>query len=261
MSNWHALTNELDRWADRGLTATFWWRDDDVGRRVRELDRLLAVRSKAESPLALAVIPMAATRATAVAIRSAKQVAVLQHGYAHFNNAPPGKRKAEFGNERPVEAAVGELAIGRRRLLDLFGALVLDVFVPPWNRIAMGLVGKLSATGIRGLSTFGPRPNARPAPGLCQVNTHIDIIDWRGTRGFVGTPEALAMAINHLRARRTNAADPNEPTGLLSHHRVHDEAAWTFVAAFLAATAEHTGARWLCARDVFASHGEAEIES
>jgi hypothetical protein len=42
-----------------------------------------------------------------------------------------------------------------------------------------------------------------------------------------------------LRARRTGEADFDEPTGLLTHHLAHDEAAWAFVDGFLAALRRH----------------------
>ncbi len=244
------LTDELDRWAGEGRTATLWWRDDDSARPIPALDRLLALRAQAEAPLALAVIPAMVEDETAAHVDPGDDIDVLQHGYAHLNHAPPGKRKAELGPERSADEALDELAAGRRRLTALFGARALDVLVPPWNRIASALVGRLGSAGFSGLSIYGPR--ARSAPGLRQVNAHVDIIDWRATRGFVGVDEALALAVGHLRARRTRAAGV-EPTVLLSHHRDHDEAAWAFIGAFLEATAAHPATRWMSARDAFAA--------
>ena len=258
MSSWRALANEFDRWADEGRAATLWWRDDDAAHPVRALDRLLALRSHAGVPLSLAVIPATVADATAAVIEAADRIDILQHGYAHRNHAPPGKRKAELGEERPADRALAELCTGRQRLGALFGARSLDVLVPPWNRIAVALVDRLGAAGFAGLSAYGPRAHAIPTAGLRQVNAHIDIIDWRATRGFVGVGEALALAVGHLRARRAQATDGDEPTGLLSHHRVHDEAAWSFVTAFLEATAAHPGARWVSAGDAFAARGRSE---
>ncbi len=251
MADWKALADELDRWAGDGRTATLWWRDDDATRPSAALDRLLELRAGAGAPLSLAVIAATAGRAAAERIAADAEIDVLQHGYAHRNHAPPGERKSELGPERPADAALDELCRGRRRLAGLFGGRALDVLVPPWNRIADELVGRLPGAGFTGLSAYGPRRGARAAPGLRQINTHIDIIDWRGTRGFVGDEAALSLALGHLRARRAGAADGDEPTGLLSHHLVHDEAAWRFVGAFLEATMAHPGARWVRARDAF----------
>ncbi len=251
MADWTLLTDELDRWADSGRPATLWWRDDDAARAVPALDRLLATRAETGAPLALAVIPATLEDAAADRIDDDADTAVLQHGYAHRNHAAPDARKAELGPGRRAADVLDELAAGRRRLAAAFRKRTMPVLVPPWNRVAGAVVGRLAGTGFTGLSAYGRRESARPAPGLDQVNTHVDIIDWRGSRGFVGDDAALALAIAHLRARRAGEADGDEPTGLLTHHLVHDDAAWRFVAAFIAATKAHPAARWLSAADVF----------
>ncbi len=251
MADWTLLTDELDRWADSGRPATLWWRDDDAARAAPALDRLLATRASAEVPLALAVIPVALEEDAAHRIDDAAHTAVLQHGYAHRNHAAPDERKAELGAARRAGDALDELAEGRRRLGAVFRKRVLPVLVPPWNRVAGAIVGRLAGAGFTGLSAYGQRASARPAPGLDQVNTHVDITDWRGSRGFIGAEAALALAIAHLRARRTGEADGDEPTGLLTHHLVHDDAAWRFVAEFMATTKAHPAARWLSPADLF----------
>ena len=55
MSVFRPLTDEFDRWADQGLTATLWWRDDDAIAPTPALDRLLDAAGPV--PLTLAVIP------------------------------------------------------------------------------------------------------------------------------------------------------------------------------------------------------------
>ena len=57
--------------------------------------------------------------------------------------------------------------------------------------------------------------------------------------------------IGHLQARRTSAADPDEPTGLLTHHLVMDEPAWAFLGRLLAGLAGRPGVRWLTAGEAF----------
>ena len=84
-----------------------------------------------------------------------------------------------------------------------------------------------------------------------QVNGHCDPITWKGGARFAGTDKALADLIGHLRARRTGAADPDEPTGLVTHHLALDEPAWEFVALLLRHTTAHPAARWQSARDAF----------
>ena len=83
------------------------------------------------------------------------------------------------------------------------------------------------------------------------VNAHVDIIDWQGNRGFVGTETALARTVGHLRARREGAADPAEATGLLTHHRVHDAGCWDFLENLFAVTAGSGLAKWRSATSLF----------
>ena len=125
--------------------------------------------------------------------------------------------------------------------------------MPPWNRISPDLIGRLPGLGYKGLSTFTPRARPYPAPGLLQVNTHVDIIDWRGGGVFAGTAAVIAAAVRHLSARRNGGADPDEPTGLLTHHLVHNAECQRFLEQFMAATFPHPAVRWLDARAIFGS--------
>jgi hypothetical protein len=125
----------------------------------------------------------------------------------------------------------------------------LRVLVPPHNRIAPALAAALPEAGYAGLSTYNAR---RSAPArVKQVNTHVDIMNW-ATRAFGGSAAALGLTIGHLQARRAGGADPDEPTGLLTHHLAHDGAAWEFADAFLAAVTAHPAARLADARALFA---------
>jgi hypothetical protein len=252
MTAWRDLTEELDRWSDQGLTATLWWRDDDAALPDPALDRLLGLcTSLGDAPLALAVIPKTVHEEAAGAILARQSATVIQHGYAHRNHAAEGERKTEFGESRDGHAALDELVLGRRRLEAMFTERFAPILAPPWNRLAGPLIAQLAGAGLSGLTRYGPRAHANPAAGLVQVNCHIDVIDWRGSRGFVGEERALGLAIDHLRARRTAAVDSAEPTGLMSHHLAHDEAAWRFIEDFIAATGRHGAARWLTVGDAF----------
>ena len=110
----------------------------------------------------------------------------------------------------------------------------------------------LGSIGVHGFSAFGPRAARQLAPGIVEANTHVDIIDWRGGRGFCGEDAALAAAARHLAARRTGTADSSEPTGWLTHHELHDAAAWKFLSQLFERT-RRLGARWLDAETLFTS--------
>lgn len=226
MSNWQALADEAARWRDAGRTAELWWRDDDAIDAGPSLDRLLAIVRDTGTPLALAVVPAQATSALATRLADEPDVDVLQHGYAHTNHAVAPDKKIEVGVQRPAMLTLGELATGWMALERLFGPRALPVMVPPWNRIAPVLVPTLPEIGYRGLSTFGPRLRVHPVRGLLQVNTHVDLIDWKGGRVFAGEETVLAGLVTALAQARSGGG---EPIGILSHHLAMDAGAWDFL--------------------------------
>jgi hypothetical protein len=254
MSNWQALEDEIAHWRDAGRPAELWWRDDDATDVGPVLDRLLAVQHETQAPLALAVVPAAATRELAARLAGEAHVDVLQHGYAHTNHASAGEKKMELGPHRPAMLVLGDLGTGWMALERLFGARALPVLVPPWNRIAPLLVPTLPEIGFRGLSTFGARPRIEPVKGLLQVNAHLDLMDWKGNRGFVGEEAALAALVRALGAARITG----EPVGVLSHHLAMDEGAWDFLRSLMGQVTTMPGVTLLAAHRIFASR-EARV--
>ena len=253
-SAWNALTHELDLWEEAGRCATFWWRDDDASDHTDSLETLLDLRAALDIPLALAVVPATATAALRTRLDGEPDVAVLQHGYSHKNFAGPDERKIELDGSRPAAYVVGDLATGTQALSGFTGHL--PVLVPPWNRLAPHLLPYLPELGFRGLSTLGARAKPAPLPGLAANNVHVDPIDWRGKRtgrpgGFTGDDLALADTLAHLAARRTGQADPDEATGLMTHHLVMEADSRDFVDALVAVVRDHPAAAWLPASEVF----------
>jgi hypothetical protein len=250
MTSWQALSDEAARWRDAGRMANLWWRDDDAADVDPTLDRLLAIHRDTAAPLALAVVPARATAALAQRLAGEPGIDVLQHGYAHMNHAAPPDKKIELGLQRPAMIVLGELGTGWMALERLFAAQALPVMVPPWNRIAEILVPTLPEIGYRGLSTFGPRKRAQPVRGFRQVNTHVDLIDWKAGGGFVGEEAALAALVEALGRSRNG---DGEPIGLLSHHLAMDGGAWDFLRSVLEATKTTQGLCVRAARELFAS--------
>lgn len=243
MTPWEDLRRELDAWSAAGREATLWWRDDDAVEPSAPLDRLLAAAGGGV-PISLAVIPATASPGLAERIGGTLGVEVLQHGSAHANHAPAGEKKAELGPHRPIGQVLQELTRMRDRMVALFNDRFRPVLVPPWNRIGAELAAALPDIGLAGLSTYTARRSAHPAPGLRQVNCHVDIFDWRGRR-FAGEQGCVELMVGHLAARRSGRADAAEPTGLLTHHLVHDDDCWTFLDRLIAATRNHAAVRWI----------------
>ena len=233
MSAWQALDDEIGRWRDGGRVVEFWWRDDDAAEADAPLDRLLKLADRSGAPLAIAAIPARLSGDAATMIKACPAAHVLQHGYAHVNHAGADRPKSEFPGTRLADERRGDMSAGRSRLAALLAERFLPVFVPPWNRMAEDGLALLSGSGFVGLSRNKPRKSPALADGVRQVNVHVDIVDWQDGRRFVGEDRALNSVRAHLEARRSGAVDPAEPTGILGHHRVQDEAAWTFLARFL----------------------------
>ncbi len=239
---WAPLRQELDRWAEAGRTAPFWLRDDDAVRPTPALAQLLQVTGRCAVPLTLAVIPEGAGAALAETLADKQLVEVAVHGWSHRNHAPEGAKKQELGPHRPMAEVLGELARGLCTLDRLFGRARVPILVPPWNRIDPAVLTNLPGLGFRALSVFGPEePSALPC-----LNAHVDLIDWHGSRGG-RDPEVL---VNEIVGRMQQAYGSGGATGLLTHHLVHDAAAWRFLEQVLAVTNAHPACRWYRAQDL-----------
>jgi hypothetical protein len=242
VSIWRDLEAALDAAARRGEMIRLWWRDDDAGRSDPALARLLELAERHSVPIALAVVPLWLDAGVQGRIAASAQTTVLQHGYAHASHAPAGQKPCELGY-RDLAAILAELRRGKEILVDAFGAAFLAVLVPPWNRLDPAVIGYLAESGFHGLSAFGRRKAAEAAPGLPQVNTHLDPIAWRGSRLFIGEAAALGCLIELL--------GPDEPIGLLSHHLDADEAGWQFLDRLLGILTKHPAARFCTASYLF----------
>lgn len=250
--HWNSLAGECDAWTAAGRTAELWWRDDDAVADTPALRRLLALTARV--PIALAVIPATLEPSLPALVKSHGAVSVLQHGFDHKNRAPAGAKKSEFPAARSWPEIALDLATGRDRLANAFGDQFVPVLTPPWNRIDPVHADQLGELGYRGLTTYLPRRKPGSA-GMVQVNTHVDVIDWHGTRGFLGLQPTLRLLVEHLEAKRLGRADPAEPTGLLTHHLVHDTETWDFLGALLDWCANKPVIKWRSAADLFPGAG------
>jgi len=252
-AGWSDLAGELDQWVKDRRVATLWWRDDDAVTPSRRLDHLISIAGNI--PISLAVIPAEADRKLAEWAHLSRSVrtrlSVLQHGWCHRSHGVDGK-KNEFPPARSCHAVRSDLTAGRARLTAFFGNRALPVLVPPWNRFASCFLPLLSACGLSGISRVKPRRTPWPAPGITEVNVHIDLVAWGGDRGFIGEAAAVGGIVRHLKARRLGDVDGDEPTGILTHHLVQDEATDAFLRRLAAITKEHPATNWLDAAEVFA---------
>lgn len=234
------LLDTLDEFASKDIIADFWLRDDDATVPSPTLDRLLNLSEQYSIPMTLAVIPEPTGEALATRLEQTKDIDVAVHGWAHQNHAGPDEKKRELGLHRPLETVLGELQAGLVKLGSLHGSRFIPMLVPPWNRIDPDIIEHLAQTGYKAISVYGPeKPDSIPL-----LNTHVDVIDWRGTRG--GKDHDLLFAEIALRMREVNATGGT--TGILTHHLDHDENVWRFLKTLFKLTAEHPGCRWRSSR-------------
>ena len=226
LTDWTSLERELDLWSELGLTLPLWWRDDDATQPTQALGRLNALSDKLSFPVHIAVIPATAGTPLADYMGARTNLIPLVHGLSHSNHEPQGVKSSEFGTARLPRNALADAAQSRELLEHLFGPRLCPVFVPPWNRIAPEVVAGLPSLGFTMLSASGPRKARFAAPGLEQVNIHLDPINWRGDRSAVPTARLIEALCADLADRRTGKSDNTEPYGILTHHLVHDEAIW-----------------------------------
>ncbi len=229
-ATWQPLSEALDRWQAAGRRPVFWLRDDDAIGPTAALDRLIELSAEGEAAVALAVIPAFAGKPLADRLAGSPHMIPVMHGWSHENHAPAGSKKQELGLHRPVETVLAELERGLRCIEALFNGCAVPLLVPPWNRIDAALLPHLAGRGYRGISTFGP-PGPAPLP---VINTTVDIIDWHGTRGCHDHALLVGQIVAQLDTGLTLPGQP--PIGVLTHHLVHDEAAWDFLQRLFALT-------------------------
>lgn len=235
----------LDVYARDGRTVQLWLRDDDAIEPTAPLSHLLDLSARWNAPMTIAAIPAHATDALADLLKPLPTISVAVHGWDHVNHAPASEKKQELGLHRGEETVLARLADGLTRINALFDGRAVPLLVPPWNRIAAKLIPHLPGLGYKALSVFGPERGESPLP---LVNTHVDIIDWKGSRGGRSMDVLYAEASAHLQTAKTSQV----PLGILTHHLVHDAAAWEFLDDLFATTANHPACRWVSVGELMA---------
>jgi peptidoglycan/xylan/chitin deacetylase (PgdA/CDA1 family) len=234
------LLETLDDFASKNIAADVWLRDDDATQPSPELDRLMDLSEHYVVPMTLAVIPEPTGEALAQRLENMTGIDVAVHGWAHRNHAGPDEKKRELGLHRPLVTVLGELQTALIKLQSLHGARCVPMLVPPWNRIDQTIVGNLPQAGYKALSVYGPETSGN----VPLLNTHVDVIDWRGTRG--GKDHDLLFAETAARMRQTQGT--GDMTGILTHHLDHDDSVWAFLDSLFELTANHPGCRWRSSR-------------
>ncbi|WEX75591.1 polysaccharide deacetylase family protein [Sinorhizobium numidicum] len=242
---WQPLIERLDRLQATGRAADFWLRDDDAVEPTAALERLIDLTDRFSIPATLAVIPAFTDERLSHHLAGRGDINIAVHGWSHQNHASTGEKRQELGAHRTRGTVVRELRMGYARLAALYPTSFVPLLVPPWNRIDFGLIADLPEIGFRALSVFGPEASGkfalvRPDPELVIINTHVDVMDWHGTRGCRDHGEI----VRDIARRLDLLSDGHETVGILTHHLVHDESVWTFLSELFEITARHPACSW-----------------
>lgn len=242
---WQPLHDELAEWRKAGRVADLWLRDDDAVEPTPLLDRLIGLTEEFRIPVALAVIPARTGEALARRLDKVLHMHPLVHGWSHANHAPLHEKKQELGHHRPHRAVLDDLSRGFARLSELHGERLAPMLVPPWNRIDPSVLDDLPALGFKGLSAFGHKLSSRPR--LIIANTHVDIIDSRAFNACRDHASLVAGLAGELARSRAGAGTP---VGILSHHLVSGDEAFSFLRGLFTAAALAGTVRWRSPHDL-----------
>jgi hypothetical protein len=143
-------------------------------------------------------------------------------------------RNAEFGDALAPAEQRDALQRGRERLQQLFGARLLPIFTPPWNRCAPCTPGLLAELGYAALSRDRGAVSQQALPEL-----PVDV-DWSRHHRHAGAAGVIAALANALRARSADG----QPLGLMLHHAAMEPAERALLEHLLHTLAAHPKLRW-----------------
>jgi hypothetical protein len=152
-------------------------------------------------------------------------VAVHQHGLAHVNHEPNG-RKHEFGPSRPADVQRADIEAGRKLLAERLGDAVEPIFTPPWNRCTRDTGVCLAELGFAVLSRES-RAEPFGLPDLYELPVSLD---WCRL-----APDAFAQRFAAATAQ----------VGVMFHHAEMDRDGMDRADQLLALVARHDRARAL----------------
>jgi hypothetical protein len=228
---WHdEFSGALDK---ANKPVKFLFRNDDAGWAENQLFKLLDCFSAYDTPIDLAVIPMAidANKSSNFAnriINSNGMIGVHQHGHCHCNYQLQG-RKCEFGNDRSYSQQKADIKAGRIILTDYFGDQLDNIFTPPWNRCNQDTINALIDLGFDALS----RDNTA-TPLKCKRLREIPVnIDWFKTRNDI------RLSYLELRQSIMQLIASGRTVNIMLHHEIMGQQERNIISDLLELLHEH----------------------
>jgi predicted deacetylase len=233
-----------------GAPVRFFFRDDDAGWADGRLLALLDLFAARTVPIDVAAIPVAVTPGLARELRARAKdgppLGIHQHGYAHRNHEPQGRR-CEFGPNRTTGEQLADIRAGRERLRELFGPALAPAFTPPWNRCTEATGAALVELDLAVLSR-DRTAGALARPGLRELPVQVDWLAKR--RG-----ERLGRAA--IGAQLAARAAEDAPVGVMLHHAEMTADDGVALGELLDLVRDHARARCLTMAAILRETGDA----
>ena len=248
--------HRLEEAIEKGLgnqAPRIFFRADDIGAGGRPFEALCRLFRSFEIPLAMAVVP---AWITGIRVKQLFKLAPLeepfwgwhQHGWCHVNWQRSGK-SSEFGEERPLEKQFSDISQGRRKLQDIFGEHLVDVFTPPWNRLSLTTMKILEELNFKAVSMAAGFPRGYKNPdGIKNLRIQLDL-HTRKSRDGISDFGVLLDDLAALLGRR-------EPIGIMLHHQRMTYFAFEFLQELLTQLQTQAGARFSTFRELIAGDDE-----
>ena len=237
---WIKLGESLRDASDGGRRIALFFRDDDAAEDTPLLRRLLSLFETREMAINFEVIPGLLTTECARLLGAAqsgqpKLIEVNQHGWRHENHETTG-RKCEFGPARDYQQQLEDIRAGRARLEEMLGSAFYPVFTPPWNRYGAATCQALIDLGFHAISDIESSRAVKVNTALRRIPATLDIIDWRSSRDLKPVDLLLTELIRQIQKvgqvvqpEQAKTAKESATIGILLHHRVMSEAAFSFI--------------------------------
>jgi hypothetical protein len=271
--SWKDVSRELDCWAAQGLKVRFWIRDDDAYEASAPLVRLHEFATRYDITIGLAIIPGKVHPSLRKFMsEEGRRFHPMCHGWQHINHAPLGRKPSEFGEGRPVAAAIKDAQSALSAFRKHFEGYDA-VFVPPFGQMSSAVRRALPALGFAGVSA-GPGwlerklfylpslvvrfPSVRMPrrSAIPHLDVQIDPIDWR--KGTAHSADAICNAIvRSLRPRRMGFLAPDAPVGLVTHHLAHDGGIWAACNDIMDLLRDHSAVEFLLVGQFFGTTARA----
>jgi hypothetical protein len=223
--------------ASQTVPVRIFFRDDDVDEDEAPLRRLLSLFVERNTPINLGVIPGRLTAEciellTGAVAAAPALIELNQHGWRHQNHEREG-RKCEFGASRTYPEQLADITQGHARMTEAFGPNWFPVFIPPWNRCTEETLRAIDHLGFRALSA---KQGSSVLTGYRfeEISITLDIYRWKGGARMKSPEEVTCELITQLSRQQT--------IGVVLHHKVMDDQAFSFLRSLLDALAAHPSA-------------------